>query len=245
MVVHVSLKAPRVRIAVQRGRKGCLGFRVNKSHVAGFVDSVHAHACRPFGRPAFTYHRRHTTHLLPQASGDRLLTHTPPYSSPLLTHSTRIPHVTGRTAYDLARRRGHDAVAQLLKDAADRRRDVVRSAAAGSRTGAAAAAAAAVAAVAAAAAAATSRPASPAFSVGGGGGGGGVRLSDSGTPGAGTPRSTAPAAAAGPQGPAAPGSVGVTASPSSVVICRSPGGASAGLGSAPVRRERKLCQRGL
>eukprot|EP00198_Chlamydomonas_reinhardtii_P003362 XP_001692698.1 predicted protein [Chlamydomonas reinhardtii] len=30
----------------------------------------------------------------------------------------------GRTAYDLARRRGHDAVAQLLKDAADRRRDV-------------------------------------------------------------------------------------------------------------------------
>ncbi|GIL57434.1 hypothetical protein Vafri_12651 [Volvox africanus] len=33
---------------------------------------------------------------------------------------------TGRTAYDLARRKGHDAVAQLLKDVLERRRDVVR-----------------------------------------------------------------------------------------------------------------------
>ncbi|KAG2489799.1 hypothetical protein HYH03_011748 [Edaphochlamys debaryana] len=33
----------------------------------------------------------------------------------------------GRNAYDLARRKGHDAVAQLLKDAAERRRTAVRS----------------------------------------------------------------------------------------------------------------------
>ncbi|GFR44447.1 hypothetical protein Agub_g5658 [Astrephomene gubernaculifera] len=45
----------------------------------------------------------------------------------------------GRTAYDLARRKGHEAVAQLLKDAADRRRDVVRSCAAESKAAAAAA----------------------------------------------------------------------------------------------------------
>ncbi|GIM13566.1 hypothetical protein Vretimale_16651 [Volvox reticuliferus] len=37
---------------------------------------------------------------------------------------------TGRTAYDLARRKGHDAVAQLLKDVLERRRDVVRGCAA-------------------------------------------------------------------------------------------------------------------
>ncbi|GLC52946.1 hypothetical protein PLESTB_000691100 [Pleodorina starrii] len=46
---------------------------------------------------------------------------------------------TGRTAYDLARRKGHDAVAQLLRDAAERRREVMRSSAAESRATAAAA----------------------------------------------------------------------------------------------------------